>query len=123
MDKEYDMNKVGKKMPFSMPEGFFDRVQENVLAEVAKEEKMKLSQERGAIRHRAKVHRMYVAVASLAASVCLAILVGKAVMDQGHDTLPKTSMAPVDKAYDALTQEEQQELNSTYANDIYLSME
>ena len=41
MDKEYNLDRVGKKMPFSMPEDFFDKMQANVLAQVAKEEQQK----------------------------------------------------------------------------------
>ena len=27
MDKEYNLDRVGKKMPFTMPEDFFDKMQ------------------------------------------------------------------------------------------------
>lgn len=116
MEKEYNFNKVGKKMPFTMPDDFFAQMQANVLAEVAKEERAK--------HHRkAMVKRMYLAVASIAACVCLVLVIGYAVMGTGSQHKVTTSIATVDKAYDNLSVDEQQELNATYANDVYLSME
>ena len=119
MNQDYNLERVGKKMPFSMPDDFFAQVQANVLAEVAKEEKMKQAK-----RHKAKMVRLFVAVASMAACVCFAVLVGRSVM--GADTAsqhPAASVATVDKAYENLSADEQQELNATYANDVYLCME
>lgn len=117
MTQEYNFNQVGKRMPYTLPDDFFDKMQENVLAEVAKEEQAK--------RHRkAIVKRMYITAASIAACVCLVFLVGYSVMSrdqQKQDAVP--SVASVDKAYDNLSSEEQQELVATYANDVYLSME
>lgn len=119
MNQDYNFERVGKKMPFTMPDDFFDKVQANVLAEVAKEEKMKQAK-----HHKAKVVRLFLAVASMAACVCFAVLVGRSVM--GTDTKaqhPVASVASVDKAYENLSADEQQELNATYANDVYLCME
>lgn len=43
MDREYNLDRVGKKMPFTMPEDFFGKVQANVLAQVALEEQKRRS--------------------------------------------------------------------------------
>ena len=34
MDKTFDFNKVGKKMPYTMPDRFFDDMEEEVMARV-----------------------------------------------------------------------------------------
>lgn len=116
MVEEYNLDRVGKKMPFTMPDGFFEQMQANVLAEVEKEEQAK--------RHsKAMVKRIYMAVASMAACVCLVFLVGGMLKNVGSEQQTPASMASVDKAYDSLSSEEQQELNATYANDVYLCME
>ena len=130
MTNEYNLDRVGKKMPYQMPEGFFEQMQANVLAEVEKEERAKAAQ---AVtlqvemkhRHKAKLVRLYVAAASIAASVCLAVLVGRSFWsaDSAAPQHLAASVASVDKAYDNLSNEEQQELNATYANDVYLCME
>lgn len=130
MTNEYNLDRVGKKMPYQMPEGFFEQMQANVLAEVEKEEMAKAAQ---AVtlqvemkhRHKAKLVRLYVAAASIAACVCLAVLVGRSFWsaDSAAPQHSAASVASVDKAYDNLSNEEQQELNATYANDVYLCME
>ena len=115
MDKEYNLDRVGKKMPFSMPEDFFDKMQANVLAQVAKEEQQKKKHPR-----KAMVRSIWLAAASVA------VLIGNGVSvdsSASQEVTPVASMAPVDKAYDQLSTEEQQEVYATYANDVLLGME
>lgn len=125
MTNESNLDRVGKKMPYLMPEGFFKQMQANVLAEVEKEEMAKASQMEMKHRRKAKLVRLYVAAASIAACICLAVLVGRSFLSSDSDAPQHSaaSVASVDKAYDNLSNEEQQELNATYANDVYLCME
>lgn len=125
MTNEYNLNRVGKNMPYLMPEGFFGQMQANVLAEVEKEEMAKASQVEMKHRRKAKLVRLYVAAASIAACICVAVLVGRSFLssDSAAPQHSAASVASVDKAYDNLSNEEQQELNATYANDVYLCME
>lgn len=125
MTNESNLDRVGKKMPYLMPEGFFKQMQANVLAEVEKEEMAKASQMEMKHRRKAKLVRLYVAAASIAACICLAVLVGRSFLssDSAAPQHSTASVASVDKAYDNLSNEEQQELNATYANDVYLCME
>lgn len=121
MDREYNLDRVGKKMPFSMPEDFFDKMQANVLAQVAKEEQQKKKHPR-----KAMVRRIWLAAASVAAAVSVVLLIGNGVSVDSSASQEVTlvaSMAPVDKAYDQLSTEEQQEVYATYANDVLLGME
>lgn len=125
MTNESNLDRVGKNMPYLMPEGFFKQMQANVLAEVEKEEMAKASQMEMKHRRKAKLVRLYVAAASIAACICLAVLVGRSFLssDSAAPQHSAASVASVDKAYDNLSNEEQQELNATYANDVYLCME
>ena len=34
MNKDFDFDKVGKQMPYTTPEGFFDKLEEDIWAEV-----------------------------------------------------------------------------------------
>lgn len=36
MDNRFDFNKIGKRMPYTVPEGIFDEMRENVLKETAR---------------------------------------------------------------------------------------
>lgn len=125
MTNESNLDRVGKKMPYLMPEGFFGQMQANVLAEVEKEEMAKASQMEMKHRRKAKLVRLYVAATSIAACICVAVLVGRSFLssDSAAPQHSAASVASVDKAYDNLSNEEQQELNATYANDVYLCME
>lgn len=125
MTNESNLDRVGKKMPYLMPEGFFKQMQANVLAEVEKEEMAKASQMEMKHRRKAKLVRLYVAAASIAACICVAVLVVRSFLssDSAAPQHSAASVASVDKAYDNLSNEEQQELNATYANDVYLCME
>ena len=124
MNKEYNFDRVGKRMPYSMPADFFGRMQAEVLAQVDREEEEKAKAKR--MRHRARLVRLYSSVAAVAASICLVVLVGKSFLysepSQSSQNI-HVGMAKVDRAYDNLSQEEQEELNATYENDIYLSMQ
>ena len=39
MDKEFDFNEIGKRMPYRVPETFFEDVQANVLKRAGEEKK------------------------------------------------------------------------------------
>lgn len=138
MNDNYPFDKVGKKMPYKMPEDFFSQMQANVLAEVEKEEKLKAGQQTSVKLvlerpRKAMLKRIYLA----AASVCLVVGIGYSVLSSDGESqssaastvnvastnASSASEHSVDKAYDNLTAEEQQELNATYANDVYLCME
>lgn len=149
MNDNYIFDKVGKKMPFKMPEDFFCKMQANVLAEVAKVENEKLmAGQQASVKlipeghtsvkpRKAMLKRIYLAAASIAACVCLAVGIGYSVLlsdgESKSSSVSTVNVASanassasehsVDKAYDNLTAEEQQELNATYANDVYLCME
>ena len=147
MNDIYPFDKVGKKMPYKMPGDFFSQMQANVLAEVAKEEKLKaeqqtsvklVSERQTSVKPRkAMLKRIYLVAASIAACVFLVVGIGYSVLSSDGESLSSAASTvnvasanvssasehSVDKAYDNLTAEEQQELNATYANDVYLCME
>ena len=61
MNKEFDFNEVGKRMPFRTPEGFFERMQTETLKRVAEEKRKK------------KLYRLKVGVSvalAMAAMIC-----------------------------------------------------
>ena len=61
MNKEFDFEQVGKRMPFRTPEGFFEQMQEETMQRIAAEKRRK------------KIYRLKVgfsAVMSAAALIC-----------------------------------------------------
>lgn len=123
MDKKYNLENIGKRMPYSLPNGFFDRMQANVLAEVEKEEQLKADRKKQ--RHRARLVRLYLSATAVAASICVVVVMAISFLnhEEKASTTVRVNTAQVDKAYDNLSTQEQEDLNATYANDIYLSME
>ena len=49
MEKTFDLNAMGKRMPYTVPEGFFDKMEESVMQKV-KEEKLQPKKGRKAMR-------------------------------------------------------------------------
>ncbi len=117
------LEKIGKRMPYSMPDGLFDRVQDKVLKRIEE-----MEGEMQTRKHRKPlVRRLAIAIPAIAASVCAVCLLyfGNAV-DDGSHTPPQQQTAntnAVDKAYDNLSQEEQENLLADYSNDVYMSLQ
>ena len=75
MEQNYDFSRIGKQMPYTVPDGFFDKLEENVMNEVkAQTAKTK----------KATVIRMAIR-AAIAVAACIALfLVVKKVLPQGQ---------------------------------------
>lgn len=135
-DNDY-LEKIGKKMPYSIPEGLFERVQNNVLKQIEEmEEEKQLSASKEKLQKQQKtkkpfIRRLTIAITTIAASVCAVCMLyfGSMGNSNGNNThqLSKqqqaTSTSAVDKAYDNLSQEEQENLLADYSNDIYMSLQ
>lgn len=131
MTNDYDhLEKMGKKMPYSMPDGLFERVQSHVLKQIDEmEEEKQLAnnkkQKKTLIRH------LTIAITAIAASVCAVCVLQFSYIDtnkgeNAHHLSQQqqaTNSATVDKAYDNLSQEEQESLLADYSNDIYMSLQ
>ena len=59
MEKEFDFNQVGKRMPYKVPDGFFDSMEAGVWAEIGRKP--------AAVAHRNR-RRWRIAAAALAGS-------------------------------------------------------
>jgi len=118
-----NLEKIGKKMPYSMPEGLFERVQSNVLKRIDEMEEQKPK--------KALIRRLTIAITAIAASVCAVCMLYFGNVGDGNgnnaNQLSKqqqaASTSAVDKAYDNLSQEEQENLLADYSNDIYMSLQ
>lgn len=116
MNDGMNIEQIGKRMPYILPEGCFGQVQQQVLAEVERAERHDSS-------HRVMMRRIYLAVAAVAASICVGVLLTKGEFFSSPAKQQPVGMTVVDKAYDNLSDNEKAELADTYENDIYLSMQ
>jgi len=109
MEQNYDFSRIGKQMPYTVPDGFFEKLEENVMNEVkAQSAKKKATIVRMAIR------------AALAIAACIALfLVVKEVLPLGHDTVTD-DFENVELAFNNLSTEDQDYLLEVYQEELIL---
>ena len=107
MEQNYDFNSVGKKMPYTVPDGFFDQLEEQVMNEVkAEPAKEKKSGKGKTIR--IAIHTL------LAVAACLALfLIVKKALPQRNDAAID-DFTNVELAFNNLSTEDQDYLLEVY---------
>ena len=110
MEQNYDFSKIGKQMPYTVPDGFFDKLEENVMNEVkAQPAKTK----------KATIIRMAIRTA-IAVAACIAMfLVVKKVLPQGQDAVAD-DFENVELAFNNLSTEDQDYLLEVYQEELFL---
>ena len=110
MEQNYDFSKIGKQMPYIVPDGFFDQLEENVMNEMkAQPAKTK----------KATVIRMAIR-AAIAIAACIALfLVVKKVLPKGQDTATD-DFENVELAFNNLSTEDQDYLLEVYQEEQFL---
>ena len=118
MKKEFDIEKeVGKKMPYNIPDAFFDKLEDNIMTQLKEEEQQ---------RQRPVVMRVvrnnWKSIISLSVAACAAVL-----LVVRHNIPEKEAQQPyefnnVELAYSNLSTEDQQFLIEMYSDseDEYL---
>ena len=105
MEQNYDFNSVGKKMPYTVPDGFFDQLEEQVMNEVKAEpakEKKPMKAVRIAIR----------TLLAVAACVALFLIVKKALPQRNDAAID--DFTNVELAFNNLSTEDQDYLLEVY---------
>ena len=109
MEQNYDFSKIGKQMPYTVPDGFFDQLEENVMNEVKAQP----------ARKKATVLRMAIR-AAIAIAACIALfLVVKKVLPQDKDTITD-DFENVELAFNNLSTEDQDYLLEVYQEELFL---
>ena len=110
MEQNYDFSKIGKQMPYTVPDDFFDKLEENVMNEVKAQ---------SAKTKKATVIRMAIR-AAIAVAACIALfLVVKKVLPQGNDTTTD-DFENVELAFNNLSTEDQDYLLEVYQEELFL---
>lgn len=110
MDRNFDFNKIGKQMPYTVPEGFFDQLQTKVMEEVAHEETITAPR---------KVSRLRTIVKTIMAA---AAVVGLFFMCNPFQTDKQdNSLDDVDQAFQQLSQADQNYLLQVYQDDVFIN--
>ena len=114
---KFDFGKVGKRMPYSTPEGFFKEMEANILEQV-KDNKPKTVRIQPKKRPLMKV----IWAAAMAASVAV-LLILHIDFAAPHSSLPSQAdneMQAVDQAFAQLSSADQAYLLSVYQEDVFL---
>ena len=99
MNKEFDFGHIGKRMPYSIPDGFFDQLEEDIRKEVKP----------------AKSHSLLRTVLAVAASVALIVI------SMNFPKSDKVSINDVDQAFSQLTADDQDYLLDIYQEDVFIN--
>ena len=109
MEQNYDFSRIGKQMPYTVPDGFFDKLEENVMNEVKAQP----------ARKKATVIRLAIR-AAIAVAACIAMfLVVKKVLPQGQDAVAD-DFENVELAFNNLSTEDQDYLLEVYQEEQFL---
>nr|WP_320947844.1 hypothetical protein [Bacteroides intestinalis] len=109
MEKEFDFDRIGKRMPYKTPEGFLDDMEVNVWKEVQKELP-------GTPKRKTFRLRVFAGAVAVAASIALLLVL--------HPFSPKEqtdSFSRVEQAFANLSQEDQAYMLAVYQEDIFMN--
>lgn len=110
MKDNFDFNKAGKRMPYTVPDGFFTEMEDNVYLELKVQPPVK----RG--RHRTFMRLAITALTTAAATVALVLII-----DKGSHAVHTTGFADVEQAFGKLETEDRMYLFSVYQDDIFMN--
>lgn len=117
--EKFDFGKVGKRMPYSTPEGFFKEMEANILEQV-KDDKPKPV--RIQPKKRLLIRGIWAAAMAVAASVAV-LLVLNIDFAAPHSSLPSQAdneIQAVDQAFAQLSSADQAYLLNVYQEDVFL---
>lgn len=112
MKKNFDFKQIGRRMPYSVPEDFFNEMEKNILAETTEREKTARP------RHRTMMRRLVAAITTIAAAVMLIVVFN-------HTSKPAASkidgFSDVEQAFAQLNSADQAYIIQVYQDDIFLN--
>ena len=110
MKADFDFNKTGKRMPYTVPEGFFDEMEDRIRKEVFKEPAAGAGRRLFPVRMAARV------VAAVTAAIALLVVIDTSLTGNGTADSPN-----IERAFSRLSDEDQTYLLETYQDDIFMN--
>lgn len=108
MNKDFDFDKVGKRMPYQVPDSFFDQLESNVMQEVKSEV---------AVAKKSRFRRItWGTITSAAAAVALLVTV-----NLKSTKVNEYSAEAVNQAFSQLLPADQAYLLEVYDEDVFLN--
>jgi len=111
MTNDFDFNRVGKRMPYTVPDRFFDKMESDVWKEIGNES---AHIERKPAKRRSLLRIVAIAATAAAAAVVIAFLPTRT---------SSPDFADVEQAFRNLSTEDQAYMLSVYQEDIFINQE
>ena len=126
MNKEFDFDKIGKRMPYDTPDGFFDKLEDNIWEKVkddylikddcqVKENDSDFSNIKESQKP-AKLRLLIRSVVAVAAAVAIGFII-----DLSFFKPSPTTISDVDQAFSQLTTTDQAYLMNVYQDDVFIN--
>lgn len=116
---KFDFDQVGKRMPYSTPEGFFKEMEANILEQVKDDKQVPVRRQ---LKKRPLMKVIWTAAMAVAASVAVLLVLNIDFMVP-HSSLPSQAdneMQAVDQAFAQLSSADQAYLLNVYQEDVFL---
>ena len=116
---KFDFDQVGKRMPYSTPEGFFKEMEANILEQVKDDKQVPVRRQP---KKRPLMKVIWAAAMAVAASVAVLLVLNIDFMAP-HSSLPSQAdneMQAVDQAFAQLSSADQAYLLNVYQEDVFL---
>lgn len=116
---KFDFDQVGKRMPYSTPEGFFKEMEANILELVKDDKQVPVRRQ---LKKRPLMEVIWAAAMAVAASVAVLLVLNIDFMAP-HSSLPSQAdneMQAVDQAFAQLSSADQAYLLNVYQEDVFL---
>ena len=123
INKEFDFDKIGKRIPYTTPEGFFNNLEDDIWKEVKDDCQEKKNDKAVTIEQRqersksAKFHLFMRSVIAAAASIALVLVIHMNFFKSNN----ASSINDVDQAFCQLTTDDQAYLLSIYQDDVFIN--
>lgn len=108
MTKQFDFNQIGKRMPYQVPEGFFNQLTDKVVAQASREAKAKR-----------KKRTLFISIASTLATMAAAATLFFVVTTTAKQDEP-VDMTDVEQAFNNLSADDQAYLLAVYQEDVFM---
>lgn len=109
MNNDFDLKQVGKRMPYTTPDNFFNRLESDIYSEVKSGKALK--------SHR-RLFRLRVATGFLAVAACMTALF---IMTLPHRNSATESIQNVEQSFSNLSAADQAYMLDTYQEDPFLN--
>ncbi len=119
MKQTFDFKQIGKRMPYRVPNGFFQEMERNVLDAVAE----KATEHKSAMAERKPLQAkrfVFTRLAKYAVAVAASVVVLLAVNVKFFYVAAPTDMQDVEAAFDQLSLSDQECLVELYQEDVFL---